>query len=184
MSDCTDRANFAGFRENLPPSAEFFQIRRSSHQLFALVAGVLACTKIHTNCLHRKTRKEHSDVDHATRNGSCQVKNTIGSRPIAQATPAAAGHKFVEFAEEVALSEDIAALFRKNPLAAEHAVRDMLFGFARAMLKPAFESPDDHAPSLTVAGKSYHQADVTRGCAMTKFGPVGLVQPCPALRSG
>ncbi len=84
----------------------------------------------------------------------------------------AAGHKFVELAEDVGLSADIAALFRQNPLAAEHAVRDLMFGVARAVLQPAFAALDDHGPSLTVDGKSSHRVAVTGGEAMTMFGPV------------
>jgi len=63
---------------------------------------------------------------------------------------AVARHKFVAVAEELGLSKDVADLFRANPLAAERAFRDRLFGVARSVLKPAFEDLDDHGPSLTV----------------------------------
>ena len=43
---------------------------------------------------------------------------------------------------------------------------------SRSVLKPAFESRDDHGPTLTVADQSYHQVAVTVGHAMTLFGPV------------
>ena len=54
-----------------------------------------------------------------------------------------ASHKFVELAEDVGLSADIAVLFRQNPLAAKHAVRDLIFGVARAVLQLAFAALDD-----------------------------------------
>ena len=85
---------------------------------------------------------------------------------------AAAGHKFVELAEELDLAKDLADLFRENPLVAEHTFRETLFGVARSVLKPTFEALDDHGPTLTVADQSYHRVAVTSGGAMTMFGPV------------
>ena len=109
-------------------------------------------------------------MPHAT--DLAKSKTPLDGDPSPEQRLVAAGHKFVELAEDVGLSADIAALFRQNPLAAEHAVRDLMFGVARAVLQPAFAALDDHGPSLTVDGKSYHRVAVTRGEAMTMFGPV------------
>ena len=108
-------------------------------------------------------------MPHAT--DLAKSKTPLDGDPSPEQRLVAAGHKFVELAEDVGLSADIAALFRQNPLAAEHAVRDLMFGVARAVLPPAFAALDDHGPSLTVAGKSYHRVAVTRGEAMM-MGPV------------
>ena len=96
-------------------------------------------------------------MPHAT--DLAKSKTPLDGDPSPEQRLVAAGHKFVELAEDVGLSADI-------------AVRDLMFGVARAVLQPAFAAVDDHGPSLTVAGKSSHRVAVTGGEAMTMLGPV------------
>ncbi|MCY4287365.1 MAG: hypothetical protein OXC63_02090 [Aestuariivita sp.] len=81
----------------------------------------------------------------------CHSKTPPGVDLSPEQRLAAVGHKLVAFTEDLGLSKDVADWFRKNPLAAEHAFRDLLFGVARSVLKPAFAALDDHEPTLTVA---------------------------------
>ncbi len=87
-----------------------------------------------------------------------------------------AGVALVERAAEIGLAENVAALYRDDPLEAEGAVRDMVFGMARSVLADAFAALDDHGPSLQVDGRAYRKAEVTPGHAMTMFGPVDFLR--------
>jgi len=87
-----------------------------------------------------------------------------------------AGVALVERAAEVGLAEDVAALYRDDPLKAEAAFRDMVFDMARSVLADAFEALDGHGPSLEADGRTYRRAEVTPGRAMTMFGPVGFLR--------
>ena len=87
-----------------------------------------------------------------------------------------AGVALVERAAEIGLAENVAALYRNDPLEAESAVRDMIFGMARSILADAFAALDDHGPSLQVDDRTYRKAEVTPGRAMTMFGPVDFLR--------
>ncbi len=106
-------------------------------------------------------------MPHAT--DHAKSKTPLDGDPSPEQRLVAAGHKFVELAEDVGLSADIAALFRQNPLAAEPAVRDLMFGVARAVLQPAFVALDDHGPSLTVDGKSSHRVNEVKPETNTQY---------------
>ncbi len=97
-----------------------------------------------------------------------------GIKPVeaARAGLAKAGVALIERAAEVGLAESVAALYRDDPLEAEGAVRDMVFGMARSVLADAFAALDDHGPSLQADDRTYRKAEVTPGRAMTMFGPV------------
>ncbi|MYF88569.1 MAG: hypothetical protein F4186_03910, partial [Boseongicola sp. SB0676_bin_33] len=101
-----------------------------------------------------------------------------GSGPVAaaQARLTEAGIALVERAAEIGLAGNVATLYRDDPLKAEAAFRDMVFGLARSVLKGAFEALDGHGPSLEADGRTYRKADVTPGRAMTMFGPVGFLR--------
>ena len=71
------------------------------------------------------------------------------------------------------MAGDVAVMFMQDPLKAELAFRDAIYGFARSVLCDAFERIDDHGDSLEVGGRTYRKVDATRGQAMTMFGPVG-----------
>ncbi len=49
------------------------------------------------------------------------------------------------------MAENVAARFRDDPLQAEAAFRDMVFGVARSVLAVAFETLDDHGAALVPA---------------------------------
>ncbi len=87
-----------------------------------------------------------------------------------------AGVALVERAAEIGLAENVAALFRDDPLQAEAAFRDMVFGLARSVLADAFETLDDHGEAVEAGGRTYRKAEVTPGRAMTMFGPVGFLR--------
>lgn len=99
-----------------------------------------------------------------------------GSVTAAEERLAKAGVALVERAAEIGLAGNVATLYRDDPLKAEAAFRDMVFGFARSVLKGAFEALDSHGPSLEAGGRTYRKAEVTPGRAMTMFGPVGFLR--------
>ncbi len=101
-----------------------------------------------------------------------------GSGPVAatQVRLTEAGIALVERAAETGLAGNVATLYRDDPLKAEAAFRDMVFGLARSVLKGAFEALDGHGPSLEANGRTYRKAEVTPGRAMTMFGPVDFLR--------
>ncbi len=62
--------------------------------------------------------------------------------------------RLVERAAELGLAESVAALYRDDPLEAEGAVRDMVFGVARLVLTDAFEALDDDGDALEGRGRT------------------------------
>ena len=70
------------------------------------------------------------------------------------------------------MEEDLAAMFREDPLKAEIAFRDRFHDLACSILLDAFERIDDHGVSLHVGGEAYRKVEASTGRAMTLFGPV------------
>ena len=89
---------------------------------------------------------------------------------------AKAGIALVERAAEIGLAENVAALYRNDPLEAESAVRDMIFGMTRSVLADAFAALDGHGDAVEADGRTYRKAEVTPGRAMTMFGPVDFLR--------
>ena len=104
------------------------------------------------------------------------IDDGIESVEAARASLTKAGVALVERAAEIGLAENVAALYRNDPLEAEGAVRDMVFGMARSILADAFAALEDHGPSLQVDDRTYRKAEVTPGRAMTMFGPVDFLR--------
>ncbi len=104
------------------------------------------------------------------------IDDGSGSVAAAQVRLTEAGIALVERAAEIGLAGNVATLYRDDPLKAEAAFRDMVFGLARSVLKGAFEALDGHGPSLEANGRTYRKAEVTPGRAMTMFGPVGFLR--------
>ena len=104
------------------------------------------------------------------------IDDGIESVEAAKAGLTQAGVALVGRAAGIGLAENVAALYRNDPLEAESAVRDMIFGMARSILADAFAALDDHGPSLQVDGRTYRKAEVTPGRAMTMFGPAGFLR--------
>ncbi len=120
--------------------------------------------------------KERSDGKPTAREPDCQHRRWTRIRRDGHGRPHESGRALVERAAEIGLAENVAALYRDDPLEAEGAVRDMVFGMARSVLADAFAALDDHGPSLQVDGRAYRKAEVTPGHAMTMFGPVDFLR--------
>ncbi len=73
---------------------------------------------------------------------------------------------------ELGMAEDLAAMFRQDPLKAEVAFRDGFNELACSVLRDAFELIDDHGVSLEAGGETYRKVEASTGHAMTLFGPV------------
>ncbi len=89
---------------------------------------------------------------------------------------AKAGAALAGRAAEAGLAADVAALCRDDPLRAEAAFRDMVFGMARSVLADAFETPGDRGDSAGASGRTCRRAGATPGRAMTVFGPAGFLR--------
>ena len=63
-------------------------------------------------------------------------------------------------------------MFQEDPVAAETAFRNAVYGFARSVLGDAFEQLDGQGPHLEVDGERFRKVDATTGRAMTLLGPV------------
>ena len=74
------------------------------------------------------------------------------------------------------LAADTAALYRDDPLRAEAALRDMVFGMARSVLKDASGTPGDRGDAAGAGGGTYRRAGATPGRAMTVSGPAGFLR--------
>ena len=70
------------------------------------------------------------------------------------------------------MAEDLAAMFRQDPLKAEIVFRDRFNDLARSVLRDTFELIDDHGVSLETGGETYRKIEASTGHAMTLFGPV------------
>ena len=79
--------------------------------------------------------------------------------------------------DELGAFDDIAVMFQANPLSAELAFRDDLFGMGRNMLGKAFEAFTDQGPTLEVEGENYRKVAPSNGQAITVIGPVGFSRP-------
>ena len=75
-------------------------------------------------------------------------------------------------AAELGMAEDLAAMFRQDPLKAEVAFRDRFNELACSVLRDTFELIDDHGVSLEAEGETYRKVEASTGHAMTLFGPV------------
>ena len=104
------------------------------------------------------------------------IEDGSGSVAAARDGLTKAGAALVERAAEIGLAEDVAALYRSDPLEAEGALRDMVFDMTRTVLADAFAALDGHGPSLEANGGMYRKAEVTPGRAMTMFGPVDFLR--------
>ncbi len=71
---------------------------------------------------------------------------------------AKAGAALAGRAAEAGLAADVAALYRDDPLRAEAAFRDMVFGMARSVLADAFETPGDRGDSVEAGGRTCRRA--------------------------
>ena len=77
-------------------------------------------------------------------------------------------------AAELDMAEDLAAMFRQDPLKAEVAFRDRFHELACSVLRDTFELIDDHGVSLEAEGEIYRKVEASTGHAMTLFGPVAF----------
>ncbi len=87
-----------------------------------------------------------------------------------------AGVALVGRAAGVGLAADVAALYRDDPLKAEAAFRDTVFGMASPVLKDASGTPGDCGDTAGADGGTYRRAEVTPGRAMTVSGPSGFLR--------
>ena len=75
-------------------------------------------------------------------------------------------------AARTGMAEDLAAMYRQDPLTAEIVFRDRFNDLARSVLRDTFELIDDHGVSLEAGGETYRKVEASAGHAMTLFGPV------------
>ena len=77
-----------------------------------------------------------------------------------------------QFLADRGVFQNLAVMFKADPLSAEVDFKSDFFQLGRMVLSGAFESLDDYGPSLEVEGKKYTKAAPTPGQAMTTLGSV------------